>query len=260
MTTTSPTLGSATPLTTGDTGRYLFVEHAVEPGRTTPYLRPTEQRTYLLVSGSVEVDVVAPSGHTTAMTVDRLSGWHAPAGSLFRVRADPAGAVVVEAGAGTRPLAEAMPSEPPTASVSPVADYTVNKPWGHEIWYSHNLREPGYAVKQIHMTAGHQSSLQSHRWKAETNYVVDGVATVRNGLPAPRSATEVIDVDRIPVRRHRPGTSWTSAPNILHRVVAESTYTSIEVSTPELDDVIRWQDDTGRGDGRIAAEHRGAAR
>lgn len=45
---------------------------------------------------------------------------------------------------------------------------------------------------------------------------------------------------------------------MLHRVIAESDYTSVEVSTPELDDVIRWADDTNRGNGRIEVEHVGA--
>ena len=49
-------------------------------------------------------------------------------------------------------------------------------------------------------------------------------------------------------------------PGELHRVIARCDYTAIEVSTPELDDVIRWQDDTGRGHGRIESEHTGTGR
>ena len=38
-------------------------------------------------------------------------------------------------------------------------------------------------------------------------------------------------------------------------MIAEKDYTAIEVSTPELDDVIRWQDDSNRNHGRIEKEH-----
>lgn len=239
---------------------YLFVEHTVEPGRSTPFLRPDDGRSYVLTAGSADLESVEPDGRTRTVPVGRLSGWHAPAGSIFRVRAGHAGAVLVEAGAhaGDPPGPAELPAEGGTPSVKPVSGYTVGKPWGHEVWYSENLADPGYALKQIHMTAGHQSSLQSHWEKAETNYVVDGEAKVLNGLPAPDDLGAVVEVHRIPVRVHQPGTGWSSAPGILHRVIAQTDYTSIEVSTPQLDDVIRWQDDTGRGDGRIESEHEGA--
>ena len=133
-----------------------------------------------------------------------------------------------------------------------------------------------YVLKQIHMTAGHRSSLQSHRLKTETNYVVDGQVTVLNGTfapsdagagpgpdtgpdtgPDPGAGPAAVDVAAIPRRACGPGARWTSPPGMLHRVIAQTDYTSIEASTPELDDVVRWQDDTSRGDGRIAAEHPG---
>jgi hypothetical protein len=239
---------------------YLFVEHSIAAGHTTPYVRPAEHRSYVLVGGVLEIDVVQESERVRTMTVGRLSGWHAPAGSVFRLRAVDGAATVVEAAAraGTAPEAVELPAPAGTPPVEAVSGYTVDKPWGHEVWYTENLDDPGYALKQIHMTAGHQSSLQSHREKAETNYVVDGTATVLNGLAAPDDLTAVIDVDRIPLNAHEPGTGWSSAPGILHRVIARADYTSIEVSTPQLDDVIRWQDDTGRGHGRIDTEHLGA--
>jgi hypothetical protein len=142
------------------------------------------------------------------------------------------------------------------ARLTPLSDYTVSKPWGHEVWYTGNEGRVPYALKQIHMTAGKRSSLQSHEFKAETNYVVDGNVTVLNGALAPADG-RAVDAAAIPRQTHGPRTRWTSTPGILHRVIAETDYTSIEVSTPELDDVIRWEDDTARGDGRIAAEHGG---
>ena len=78
--------------------------------------------------------------------------------------------------------------------------------------------------------------------------------TVLNGTLAPADGGAV-DAAAIPRQTHGPRTGWTSSPGMLHRVIAETDYTSIEVSTPELDDVVRWEDDTARGNGRIAAEH-----
>jgi mannose-6-phosphate isomerase-like protein (cupin superfamily) len=136
-----------------------------------------------------------------------------------------------------------------------LSDYTVNKPWGCEIWYTRNIPDVPYALKRIQMTAGHRSSLQSHRHKMETNYVIEGEATVLSGATAPEDLSAVIDVGELRTTLHRPRSGWTSPPGELHRVIAQTDYTSIEVSTPELDDVIRWQDDTDRGQGRIDSEH-----
>jgi mannose-6-phosphate isomerase len=41
----------------------------------------------------------------------------------------------------------------------------------------------------------------------------------------------------------------------VHRVEAITDLILVEVSTPELDDVVRIEDDMGRGSGRIEAEH-----
>jgi quercetin dioxygenase-like cupin family protein len=133
----------------------------------------------------------------------------------------------------------------------------VTKPWGWEVWLTDNLADPAYALKQISMTAGHRSSLQSHDRKAETNYVVTGTAVVLNGGTAPVDPSARVDPVLLPRSVHIPGSSWSSPPGMLHRVIAEQDYTAVEVSTPELDDVRRWQDDTGRASGRIEAEHGG---
>lgn len=260
--TTPTTLERGTPLTDQQVqGRYLLVEHVLEQGDRTLYRHHDgdQMRSFLVIDGTVTLEAVEPDGAVTDTPVGRLGGWHAPPGSAFRVRTDD-GAVIIEAGIGTAKVTSGT-SRPHAASrCIRVSGYTVDKPWGHEVWYTENLVEPGYALKQIHMTAGHQSSLQSHQCKVETNYVVDGEATVLNGLAAPDDPSTVIDVDRIPVQSRPARTGWSSANGILHRVVARTDYTSVEVSTPELDDVIRWQDDNGRGDGRIGTEHQAALR
>jgi len=245
---------------------YSFIEHTLPAGCTTSFRRHrVDHRSYVVISGAVVLEALDANEGITSTRHERLTGWHAPPGSVYRL-VNPTGteALVIEAGTriGETEVAidAAALAEPGTATrgCTPAADYLVDKPWGHEVWYTRNLDDPPYALKKIHMTAGHQSSLQSHQFKSETNYVIEGEATVLNGLPAPRDLSSVIDVDRIPVAVHGPRTGWSSAPNILHRVIARSTYTSIEVSTNELDDVIRWQDDTSRGNGRIDAEHPGS--
>lgn len=245
---------------------YLFVEHTIEPRKTSLFrCHPDDHRSFIVVEGWVELEFPLHTGGLGSRRYGNLDGWHALRGSVYRVR-NPGGqpAVLLEAGSArgdARGLGETEASRgrPVPDGLRPVDRYTVTKPWGFEIWYTQNLADPRYALKQIHMAAGFQSSLQSHRRKAETNYVVDGEATVLNGVAAPDDIDAVIDVARLPVSVHGPGSAWSSAPRVLHRVIARSDYTSIEVSTPELDDVIRWQDDTGRAHGRIDSEH-GAGR
>jgi quercetin dioxygenase-like cupin family protein len=237
---------------------YLFVQHTLRPRQGTPWRsHATDQRSFVVIAGRARLDTAG-----TADTRGPLDGWHVPPGAVYRItNAGDEPLVVLEAGTADGETSERPGPGPGTgARVTPLADYTVRKPWGHEVWYTSNLDGVRYAVKQIHMTAGHQSSLQSHQYKAETNYVVDGEAIVLNGLLAPEDPATVIDPATLPRVWRGPRTGWTSAPRVLHRVIARTDYTSIEVSTPELDDVIRWQDDTGRGSGRIDAEHRAVGR
>jgi quercetin dioxygenase-like cupin family protein/mannose-6-phosphate isomerase-like protein (cupin superfamily) len=238
---------------------YLFVEHRLDPGQALPLrTHPLDNRSFLVLRGHVLLEQFDPTGGAWSRSWGPLDGWHAQPGSVYRVvnaRDEPA--VVLEAGTSAGGVDEADPTggPQPTASCIQLDSYRVTKPWGYEIWYTQNLPEARYALKQIHMTAGHQSSLQSHRQKIESNHVIDGEATVLGGTLAPDDLDSTIDVATLPVTVHRPGTGWTSDRNVLHRVVARSDYTSVEVSTPELDDVIRWADDTGRSHGRIQAEH-----
>jgi hypothetical protein len=233
-----------------DARRYVFLEHSLPPASDSCVMTvdPTSLRSYVVIRGQVEVSRLDTEEAETA-EYPYLTGWHAW-GVAFRIRsASREAAVVLEAGVDDVSPAGCFP-----ARLFPSSDYTVSKPWGHEIWYAENGDQVPYALKQIHMTAGKRSSLQSHQFKAETNYVVGGRVTVLNGTFAP-AAGNTVDAAAIPRRIHGPRTGWTSPPGMLHRVIAETNYTSIEVSTPELDDVIRWDDDTARGNGRIATEH-----
>jgi mannose-6-phosphate isomerase-like protein (cupin superfamily) len=233
---------------------YVFVEHVLPPAGTIAERRDSGAcRTFLVTAGLVRLEFLDASGNTRTKYYTPLDGWHAPEGSVYRVVNDTSEqALLVEAGLRAGGTAQPVPC-------LDVSRYTVQKPWGHEVWYTQNLPDAPYAVKQISMVAGHQSSLQSHERKIETNFVVAGGATVLNGTLAPDDRTATVDASLLPRTVHGPRTGWSSARNVLHRVIAEADYTSIEVSTPELDDVIRWADDTSRSHGRIDAEHRGAS-
>ncbi|MCO5968405.1 cupin domain-containing protein [Actinoallomurus soli] len=243
-------------------GAYLFAEHTIDPGQATPFrTHARDHRTFVVIQGRVRLDTARDDGATESAVYDHLSGWHALPGCVYRIVGAGAGpAVVIEAGSVLGETREATGPDIPDAVACrcpDVSDYTVHKPWGSEVWYTQNLPDVPYALKRIRMTEGHQSSLQSHRQKLETNYVIEGEATVLSGAMAPDDLTAVIDVGSLTTTVHRPRSGWTNPPGELHRVIARTDYTSIEISTPELDDVIRWQDDAGRGHGRIDSEHVG---
>lgn len=122
--------------------------------------------------------------------------------------------------------------------------YRVQKPWGAEFWLSG--KHGGYCFKQIQIRQGHRTSLQLHRFKQETNVLIEG--KVRLHFHGPGQAAETVDLDA-PVALH-------ILPNHVHRMEALTDLTFLEISTPEVDDVIRLSDDTGRTHGRIEAEHR----
>jgi len=104
----------------------------------------------------------------------------------------------------------------------------VDKPWGREIWYAHTDR---YAGKVLEVTAGHLLSLQKHRVKHETLYLLSG--RVRLTLDE-----RVLD--------WLPGHAVSIPPETVHRMEAIEDSVLLEVSTPELDDVVRLEDRYGR--------------
>jgi quercetin dioxygenase-like cupin family protein len=237
------------------TDKYVFAEHVID-GETPGRIHPLDYRSLLVLRGAVELRHARGS-----RWYGPGQGWHAPPGAVYRIASIGAGpAAVIEAGSARGPTTQADPRQAASFGYQDLSGYTVGKPWGYEIWYTSNLTGPGYALKRIRMIAGHQSSLQSHQYKAETCYVIEGEATVLSGRTVPGDITAGIDTTRLTARVYRPGTGWTSPPGELHQVIARRDYTAIEVSAPELDDVIRWGDDTGPGHGRIAAEHDGSCR
>lgn len=132
------------------------------------------------------------------------------------------------------------------------AHYKVVKPWGYELWI--NSRNDAYCAKIIHIKAGTQTSLQYHVMKEETNLIQNGSVELVFGAKEvkddtdPHSIEIVREVFESPVCFH-------ITPRSIHRIVALTDLDLFEVSTPHLDDVIRLQDDSRRGNGRIESEH-----
>lgn len=111
----------------------------------------------------------------------------------------------------------------------------VDKPWGHELWWADT---ESYAGKLLHVEAGHRLSLQLHREKDETSYLLSGRLRLRRGLsPAELDEQEVV-----------PGYAWRVEPGTVHSIEAIEDSVVLEVSTPHLGDVVRLQDDYGRAD------------
>ncbi len=112
----------------------------------------------------------------------------------------------------------------------------IDKPWGREIAYAYTEL---YLGKIIEVNAGAQLSLQYHREKDETVYVLEG--TVRLVIGESEDALET--------RELHPGDAARIKPGVVHRFQAPHRDVRIlEVSTPHPDDVVRLQDDFGRQD------------
>ena len=106
---------------------------------------------------------------------------------------------------------------------------TVQKPWGKEeiIFVTDK-----YAVKQLYMDNGKRCSLQYHEYKTETIYVISGVLFLYCG-------DQKITMN--------PGNYYSILPGEIHRMEGGADNTVyLECSTPELDDVVRVEDDYGR--------------
>ena len=108
----------------------------------------------------------------------------------------------------------------------------VPKPWGYELIFAKTDR---YVGKILHINRGESLSLQYHEIKEETLFVVAGELKL----------TIEVDGDRrdLPLRA---GEAFHITPRMIHRMEAIEDTDVAEVSTPELDDVIRLEDRYGR--------------
>jgi quercetin dioxygenase-like cupin family protein len=119
---------------------------------------------------------------------------------------------------------------PPPASELP---RRVDKPWGNELIWAWTTR---YVGKVLTIEAGKRLSLQYHEHKDEWIHVIDG--RLRLTLEADDGGLDVTELG--------PGESAHVLTGRTHRYEAVETCRLIEVSTPELDDVVRLEDDYGR--------------
>jgi len=119
--------------------------------------------------------------------------------------------------------------------IDPSAPKLVEKPWGEELWFA---ATPLYAGKLLRVRAGHRLSLQYHRRKDESSYLLSGRALIAQGP----SAEEMVE------REIGPGECWRNEPGSLHRFEALEDAVVVEVSTPELEDVVRVEDRYGRAE------------
>jgi mannose-6-phosphate isomerase len=120
-------------------------------------------------------------------------------------------------------------------SMSDLEPRRVEKPWGHEVWWADT---DAYAGKLLHVEAGHRLSLQLHREKDESSYLLAGRLRLIRGSEAEDLQEQVID----------PGHAWRVEPGTVHSIEAIEDSIVLEVSTPHLDDVVRLQDRYGRAD------------
>lgn len=122
----------------------------------------------------------------------------------------------------------------------------VNKPWGKEEWIELNDK---YCYKRIYINAGYKTSYQYHNYKRETNYIISGEAEVwlEN------------DEGIVEKKIMKSGDFFNVVPPKKHRVIALTDIILQEVSTPEVDDVYRINDEFNRPDGKVFSEHQNPA-
>ncbi len=107
-----------------------------------------------------------------------------------------------------------------------------DKPWGFELLFA---LTPNYAGKLIFVKKGHRLSLQYHQKKDETIYMHQGKVLL-----------EIEEGGQMVPKTFLPGQSVRILPRTRHRLKAIEDTTLFEVSTTELEDVVRLEDDYGR--------------
>lgn len=109
----------------------------------------------------------------------------------------------------------------------------VSKPWGsEEIW----AETDQYVGKVIRINGGQRLSLQVHEEKDESILIVKGKLRLHSGADEDSVTTRILDQ----------GESAHIPPGLVHRFEAVVDTELIEVSTPQLMDVVRLDDDYGR--------------
>ena len=110
--------------------------------------------------------------------------------------------------------------------------YRVEKPWGYELIWARTDR---YVGKILHIEPGHVLSLQYHKKKDESIYVLKGEITLR-----------IQQGETLIERPMKEGEAFHIEPKLIHQFEAVVASDLLEASTPEIDDVVRLKDRYGR--------------
>jgi len=109
----------------------------------------------------------------------------------------------------------------------------VPKPWGEEIWWAH---QPEYAGKILVVKKGKRLSLQYHKEKKESQYILKGKVKMTVGRDENNLREIILEG----------GEKLDIYPGTIHRIEALEDSEVFEVSTSQLEDVVRLQDDYSR--------------
>lgn len=107
------------------------------------------------------------------------------------------------------------------------------KPWGREIWFAHTNK---YAGKILEIKKGRRFSLQYHERKCETQFIMRGKIKFTYGKNAKNLKTKIL----------KSGDKMDIPARMIHRAEALTDAVIFEVSSSELDDVVKVEDDYGR--------------
>ena len=111
----------------------------------------------------------------------------------------------------------------------------VEKPWGYEIWWARTDR---YVGKILHVRKGESLSLQYHNVKEETIRIQSGRLVLEIGSAGTEGQLRRVEIGA--------GDVMHIAPRTVHPMTGLEDCDVLEVSTPELDDVVRLEDRYGR--------------
>mgnify|MGYP000055709151 FL=1 len=114
------------------------------------------------------------------------------------------------------------------------------------------------------MKKGNKCSLQYHEEKYETNYLIKGKAKIIKNfhIDLKEEKSKIIEtILAVDLNQNYSTVSdapyvFTNVPGEVHRVYSEEDYVAYEVSTPQLDDVVRVQDENKRPSGLVISEHK----
>jgi len=120
---------------------------------------------------------------------------------------------------------------------------TVEKPWGREVWFAD---QAAYAGKILEVKKGCRLSLQYHERKTETLYLLSGKVLLTFRPIASRETPAASLVTAADQRTWLPGQALHVPVRTIHRFEALEDSVLLEVSTPDLTDVVRLQDDFSR--------------